>query len=150
MYDRIADTLESEGRRVAREAMNTAETQRRSGNQADAFGFAVFHGGKEIRRGYANSSPVSSSRHRGWSKHGIPADTGRGYIDSFLDGYTPPQDGWHLVVVNAAYYTRILEAGAQGRPKRQLSAKYRIISQITDDMDRLASKYGGRLSGINM
>lgn len=146
----MANTLASEGLRIAKDAEATAETQKRSGNQSDAFGYAVYLDGREMRRGYANPSPVSSVPHKGWEKHGIPADTGRGYLDSFLDTYVPPKKGFHLVVVNAAYYTRILEEGAQGRPKRRLSTKYRIISQITDDMDRLAAKYGGTMTGINM
>ena len=147
---RMADVLAAEGLRIAKDAESTSETQKRSGNQSDAFGYAVYLDGKEMRRGYANAAPTSSGPHKGWEKHGIPADTGRGYLNTFLDTYAAPKSGFHLVVVNAAYYTRILEEGAQGRPKRKLSAKYRIISQITDDMDRLASKYGGTMTGINM
>lgn len=146
----IADALASEGRRIAVEAERTAEAQRRTGNMADAFGYAVFLDGKEVRRGYAEPSPTSSTVHKGWKKHGIPADTGRGYLDSYFDAYIAPAKGWHLVVVNAVYYTRILEAGAQARPARQKVRQYRIISQMADDMDRLAAKYHGTLEEINM
>lgn len=149
-YDAVADALAREGEKIVDEAMRSAEVTYRSGNMADAFGYAVFHNGKEVRRGYANNAPTAAEAHKGWAKHGIPADTGRGYLDTYFDSYIAPASGFHLVVVNAIYYTRILEAGAQARPKRRLATRYRIISQIADDMDRLASKYRAELTGINM
>lgn len=147
---KIADSLAAEGKRIVSEAERTAEVTYRSGNMADAFGYSVFFNGNEIRRGYANDSPTSSGVHKGWEKHGIPADTGRGYLDDFFNTYSPPKSGFHLVVVNAVYYTRILEAGAQARPERPLATKYRIISQMAGSMDNLAAKYGAELKGINM
>lgn len=146
----VADLLAREGQRIASEANRSAEAQNRSGNMADAFGYAVYLDGKEIRRGYANDAPTSDGPHRGWEKHGIPADTGRGYVDTYLDSYDAPERGYHLVVVNAAYYSRILEEGAQARPRRQVATRYRIISQMTDEMDALALKYRGELMAINL
>lgn len=150
LSDNILDMLANEGRRIVEEANRSAEAQNRTGNMADAYGYAVYLNGKEMRRGYANATPTSSGPHKGWPKYGIPADTGRGYLDSFFETYIPPAKGYHLVTVNAAYYSRILEEGAQARPRRQVATKYRIISQMTDEMDRLAAKYRGELTTINI
>lgn len=148
--DNIIAMLAREGDKIVTEANRTKEAQNRTGNMADAFGYAVYYNGKQVRKGYANDAATSSTVHKGWAKHGIPSDTGRGYIDSFFESYIAPERGFHLVCVNAAYYSRILEEGAQARPRRQIATKYRIISQMTDEMDALAAKYRGELETINI
>ena len=150
LSDNVCDMLAREGERIVTEANRSAEAQNRSGNMADAYGYAVYLNGRMMRKGYANDTPTSDVPHKGWDKHGIPSDTGRGYLDSFFESYIAPERGYHLVVVNAAYYSRILEEGAQARPRRQIATKYRIISQMTDEMDGLASKYHGEMTTINL
>ena len=141
--------LEAEAQGIVDKAARTRETANVTGNLLDAYGYAIWINGEMVRRGYATPVPTSSEKHKGWSKYGIEANTGRGYVDDFLDSYSAPRKGVHLVVVNAAYYARILEEGAQGRPDRPLSTKYRIITQISNDMAGLARRYGGNVEHIN-
>jgi hypothetical protein len=48
-----------------------------------------------------------------------------------------------LVVVNAVYYTSILEDGAQGRPSVPVSTQYRIISQVADNIYDIKRHFKG-------
>lgn len=141
----IVDWLSKEGQDIVDRAYLTKETRDRSGTQHDAYGYAVYSGGRLVRKGYASGGRMSSKVHHGWPKHNIPADTGRGYLESFFADYgrNVRSSGIVLVCVNAAYYSQILENGAQGRPGKQLSVKYRIISQISGDMRALAGQLKG-------
>lgn len=134
--NQIVNYLAAEGQKIVNEAYWRKEAKDRSGTMHDAYGYAVYHDGVIKKRGYAAGGRMSSEVHPGWAKHGIPADTGRGYVDSFFDNYKSQVSpkGFVLVCVNAAYYAQILEDGAQGRPKRNISTRYRIISQISDSM----------------
>lgn len=140
----IVNDLANEGARLCKAAADSKETRNRSGNQADAFGYAVYLNGKIQKKGYAYPS-MSRKIHKGWEKHGIPADTGRGYLDDFFANYRPSKMGYTLIVVNAVYYSQILEDGKQSAG----AAKYRIISQIGTEMYGLAQKYKGSIDIIS-
>lgn len=145
---RVTDSLYNDGMRILSESARTNETTKRSGNMEDAYGCAVYYNGNRIRTGYYNQSPVSTSEHHGWEKHGIQPNTGRGYLDDFFNSYKPKTRGMIMICVNAVYYTPILEDGAQGRPKIPLSTKYRIISQVGGEFSEIAKKYRGRVYNL--
>lgn len=139
----LCKQLADEGERIINIAWASQQTTRRSGAMDDAYGAGVFLGGKLVERRYITNSPTSSIVHRGWEKNGIPADTGRGYLDDFFNGYKASPNMIELVCVNAVYYTRILEDGKQRKDGKIV--KYRIISQVADGMSKLASKYHGHM-----
>ena len=141
------DDLADEGQKVIDKAAKTNMTKPRSNNMRDAYGAAVYYKGKRVRTRYVNPTPQSNQAHKGWEKHNIPSDTGRGYLETWFNEYKP-KGNLELVCVNAVYYAQILEDGAQGRPSRSISTKYKIISQTYSDMYGLANKYKGKLSII--
>ena len=141
------DDLADEGKKVIDKAAKTNTTRPGSKNMMDAYGAAVYYYGKRVRTVYVNPTPQSTETHKGWKKHNIPSNTGRGYLESWFNSYKP-KGSLELVCVNAVYYSQILEEGAQGRPRRSTSTKYRIISQTYSDMSSLAGKYKGKLSII--
>lgn len=132
----VIEYLAKNGQSIVNEAYWNKEAKDRSGTMHDAYGYAVYYNGRLVRKGYAAGGQMSSEVHKGWPKHGIPGDTGRGYLESFFEDYRNEvkSKGFVLVCVNAAYYSQILEDGAQARPSRQIATRYRIISQISDDM----------------
>lgn len=135
----LIDSLFDDGMKIIRAAKATKEASNDTYNMEDAFGCAVYYKGRVVRRGYANSNPKSEVIHKGWAKKGIEANTGRGYLDEFFDGYKSNNKGLYLVCVNAVYYAPILEDGRQPNAK----IKYRIISQTDYMFDSLKSKYKG-------
>ena len=142
------DDLADEGKKVIDKAAKTNMTKPRSNNMRDAYGAAVYYKGKRVRTRYVNPTPQSNQAHKGWKKHGIPSDTGRGYLETWFNEYKP-KGNLELVCVNAVYYAQILEEGAQTRGRgASLGTKYRIISQTYSDMYGLANKYKGKLSII--
>lgn len=136
LESQIVNYLATEGQKIVNKAYWSKEAKDVSGTMHDAYGYAVYYKGQEKRRGYAAGGQMSSEVHHGWKKKGIPADTGRGYLDSFFNSYKSQvtRKGFVLICVNAVYYAQILEDGAQGRPSRSISTRYRIISQISDSM----------------
>lgn len=143
IYDEnFIQTLSSEGERICKLAASTKDTRNRSDNQMDAYGYAVYLNGKMKAKGYAGTEK-SDTIHHGWAKHNIEPNTGRGYLDSFFAEYVPPVAGYHLIVVNAVYYSQILEDGMQP------GVKYRIISQVGDEIYELAQKYNGTVKIIS-
>lgn len=123
--------LDSEGKRIMELANNSRTTQVRSGAQKNAYGYRVYYNGLKQSEGYLDRT--SDEVHKGWAKHNIPANTGRGYLMDFFNSYTPIGKGFELIVVNAVYYTQILEDGMQN----SLHHKYEVISQVRDNFDNL-------------
>lgn len=140
----LLDNIANDGQRIINEAARTNSTKPRSRNMMDAYGAAVYYRGQRVRTRYVNNSPMTIETHSGWEKHGIPPNTGRGYLESWFNEYKPKGD-LELVCVNAVYYAQILEEGAQGRPSVPISTKYSIISQTMGSMGNLAKKYNGTL-----
>ena len=142
---KVIDYLAAQGQRMVDEAYRSKDAQDRSGNMHDAYGWAVYVNGSVVRKGDAGTQ-MSQEIHKGWAKHGIPADTGRGYLEEFFATYQDvPQKGMALVVVNAVYYASILEEGAQGRPAVQQATQYRIISQVADTMYDIKRNFKGSI-----
>lgn len=135
---RIIDYLASEGKKIASKALASKDAKNRTYNQADAFGYIVFYNGKIERKGYANTTPKAEKGHKGWNRIGVKDGSGREWLDEFIDTWKPESKGFVLIVVNAAFYSGILEQ-ARGSVQR----KYRIISQIWSDMETLQSKFKG-------
>lgn len=149
LLDEVFDALAKDGKKVIDNAARTNTTIPRSKNMMDAYGAAVFYQGKRVRTVYVNPTPQSNKAHKGWDKHDIPSDTGRGYLDKWFDSYKTKTNGIELVCVNAIYYSQILEEGAQTRNRKaSLGTKYRIISQTMSEMYSLAKKYNGQLNII--
>lgn len=139
----IAATVEElaeVGADIITNADNTRETESRSRNQHDAYVWGVFFKGELKKYGFLDR--LSKGVHEGWEKHGIADDTGRGYAEKAIKKYKPQSKGFVLVAMNAIYYSQILEDGAQGRPKVENSRRYRIGSQIYDEMLKLQSRFG--------
>lgn len=138
------DTLAVEGRRICKEAARTKEASNRKFNLLDAYGWAVYYNRKMERKGYANDAEKSTSTYSGWRAMGIPRDTGRNALNEFFDSYIPPSNEFVLIVVNAVFYSQILEDGSG-----TLRRSYRIVSQIADDFETLKKKYKGRVDVIS-
>lgn len=141
----IVNFLAGKGKKIIEDAYLTKDTRDRTYNLVDAYGFAVFCDRKKVKYGYAGAE-MSEKVHKGWAKRGIPAGTGRKYIDDFFDDYqsTIGKD-IELVCVNAAYYASILEAGKQGGVS---PVHYHIISQMRDEFDNLQNGIQGSTVSI--
>lgn len=135
---RMVDYLAKEGAKMAAKALSTKDAKNDTLNQADAFGYAVYYNGAVKAKGYANPTPKAEQAHRGWDRIGVEAGTGREWLDEFMETWKPESKGFVLIVVNAAFYSAILEQG-RGSVKR----KYRIISQIWGDMENIQKNFKG-------
>lgn len=138
LYDiavqRMINYLAQQGKKIVTEAMNTKAVGNRTFNQNDAFGYVVYHNGEIKKKGYANPIPMSTQTHHGWSKHGIPEGTGREWLNDFIASYDEvPKKGFALLIVNAAFYSKIQE----------VKYKYQIISQVYGELDTIATKFKG-------
>lgn len=140
-YKQVIDALSKEGERLATEAYKTKETKNRTFNQADAFGYAVYHNKDLKAKGYAKPTRQATKMHKGYGS--IPTGYGRDWLDSYLLNFKPESDGFVLVVLNATYYTKFLEEGTNAAKR-----KFAVISQIYDKMDELAIKGRGTLTLI--
>lgn len=130
------DKFSKEGQRLCRRAATTRDTARRTGNQEDAYGWAVFYEGECKAKGYYHPSRTATRMHRGYGS--VPVGYGRDWLNEFFLKYSPRLKGFDLVVVNAVFYTGIIEK----------TTDYRVISQIYDDVERLAVEHGGKVTYI--
>lgn len=127
--NKIVDYLAGQGKKIIHDAIQTKDTRQRTQNQNDAYGWAVYYNGREMRRGYWTSAPQANEMRNGWANAGINPGYGREDLVKYLDEYEPKSNGFQLIVVNAVFYTAIQEAGG-GRLKH----KYRIITQEFSNM----------------
>lgn len=129
---RIINYLSQEGRRIVTTALNSKYPKNDSFNQADAFGYVVYYKGQAVRKGYATMTPKSKGVHRGWEREGIPNGTGRQWLDNFVNTYKEvPKDGFALLIVNAAFYSKIHEE----------KYKYQVISQVFSELGAVGKKF---------
>lgn len=131
--ERMVSYLSQEGRKIVTNAQATKKVGNQTFNQADAFGYVVYYNGTVKRKGYANIAPESKKPHHGWKAAGIPAGTGREWLEEFISTYEAPKSGFALLIVNAAFYTAIQET----------KWKYRVISQTYGELDSIAEKFKG-------
>lgn len=137
--------LEQQGKRIITEAKRTKETQNRSYNQYDAYGYLVYYNG--VLKRWSLSPELSyGEKHRGWERYGIPDATGSEWAAMFRRDFEPPKSGFALVVFNAAFYSLIQEEGAG-----KLHNSYRILSQVVGSLREIQGKFkGASLNGINI
>ena len=131
--------LAKEGRKLIEKAWSTNETTPRSYNMHDSYAYMIFHKGVLKEIGYLKDGTQSKGTHEGWVKYNYPDATGRGYAAWVVANYQPPRDGFQLLIVSSVYYSSILEDGTQS----PFGNKYKIISQITTDAEKFASKHKG-------
>lgn len=140
----MVKALAKEGENIIEEAARTKDTKVDTGNQLDAYGYAVYYNGEQKLVGYLDPFQNATEKHAGWAKRGIEPNTGRGWLSDFLNEYKLDNTrGFTLIVVNAAFYTNILERGGGN-----LIRKYRVISQVSSKCDSVARKYKGKVSFI--
>lgn len=141
--NRMVNYLAKEGDRIAHKALASKEALDRSLNMGDAYGYIVFYEGKVKKKGYALPTGMASEIHRGWDKIGVKDGTGREWLDDFMDTWKPESKGFVLIVVNAAFYSGILEQGRQTNrgTSPHYGKQFQIISQIVTDMKELQSKF---------
>lgn len=131
---RMIDYLSKEGQKIVTAAQATKAVGNQTYNQADAFGYVVYHNGAVVKKRYANTTPRATEPHHGWAKHNIDAGTGREWLDDFISEYKDaPKTGFALMVVNAAFYSSIQEK----------KLNYKIISQTYSSLDNIATKFSG-------
>lgn len=133
--NKIINYLAEQGEKIIREAVRTKTTKNRTLNQQDAYGWAVYYAGKEVRRGYFTAAPQAKKMRNGWVSKGIIPGYGREDVEEYLNEYQPKSKNFYLLVVNAVFYTPILEQGRGG-----VMRKYRVISQEFKDLTDVGRK----------
>lgn len=136
--NRIIDYLAGQGKRIIHDAVQTKTTRQRTQNQNDAYGWAVYYNGKEMRRGYWTTSPQANAKRNGWAAQGIEKGYGREDLTKYLNSYKPKGNGFQLIVVNAVFYTMIQERGGG-----KLKHRYRIITQEFSNMEAAGAQFKG-------
>jgi len=126
----LADALQL----LVEDVANRVDVNERSHNLIDSIGALLIVNGRSDKqdRFYART-PESYGLHKGWPKHGIEANTGRGYLDEYFDTLVSQYKGSHgfkIFVCAAAYYAQFLEDGSyrQDEHGNYLGRKYHIIS----------------------
>lgn len=122
LTEAIVDELWEHGRMTAERAAATKQTRTITGNQMDAYGWAVYHNGELKRKGHVTEPQMAK-------KKPTSGEFGRYYLDRYFEelpdtGLEEVVSGFSLVVCNAMWYTAIHEAGAT--PSGRI---YRVVSQ---------------------
>lgn len=139
----VINYLDKKGKELVDKAARTADTEERTGNQGDAFGYGIYYQKKLVKMGFWTPTPAATKTH---------ADTkgGRSYgrqwiIEWFRDKFIPETDGFCLVVANAAFYSYYHE-----NMKGNIKKRYRIVSQIFSDMTSLQKDIkGAAITALN-
>lgn len=120
----LADELATEGARIIKECEQEREYTHRTRNLVDSYGFAVYHDGAVIRKGFITSQPQASTTKK-W--HGKDY-SGRSTInDFFLHRHKEP-NGMSLVIAAAMPYAEELETG------KGIRRRYKVISMAFDKL----------------
>ena len=77
-------------------------------------------------------------KRNGWKAQGIAPGYGRDDLESYFNQYKPKTNGFQLIVVNAVFYTEILEKGAS-----HLTRKFMVITQEMANMENVAKQFKG-------
>lgn len=105
-------------------------------NLRDSYGSAVYYDGRLVpgtKRFF-----VSKALEGKYNPYTHELETGRQEISSFLDEYKNLPGKLELVIAVAMFYGSILENGSGN-----LRHKYKVISSVADDIEKLASQYKG-------
>ena len=138
--DRMVDYLSRRAAEIIERAMQTKTTAIETGNQIDAYGYAIWYKGSLEKKGIGDPEHgrYAEGPHKGYGD--IPEAFGSEWADMFISEFTSkhplPKNAFCLVVFNAAFYSRILEEGGGGVKKR-----YQIISQVIGDLDSLGKEF---------
>lgn len=136
--NKIIDYLADKGKSIIRDAVATKDTLTRKRNQQDAYGWAVYFNGREMKRGYYTETRTAEKQRNGWKEKGIAPGYGRDDLESYFNQYKPKTNGFQLIVVNAVFYTEILEKGAS-----HLTRKFMVITQEMANMENVAKQFKG-------
>lgn len=138
--DRMVDYLSRRAAEIIERAMQTKTTAIETGNQIDAYGYAIWYKGSLEKKGigHPEHGRYAEGPHKGYGD--IPEAFGSEWADMFISEFPSkhplPKNAFCLVVFNAAFYSRILEEGGGGVKKR-----YQIISQVIGDLDSLGKEF---------
>ena len=138
--DRMVDYLSRRAAEIIERAMQTKTTAIETGNQIDAYGYAIWYKGSLEKKGIGDPEHgrYAEGTHKGYGD--IPEAFGSEWADMFISEFPSkhplPKNAFCLVVFNAAFYSRILEEGGGGVKKR-----YQIISQVIGDLDSLGKEF---------
>lgn len=138
--DRMVDYLSRRAAEIIERAMQTKTTAIETGNQIDAYGYAIWYKGNLEKKGIGDPEHgrYAEDPHKGYGD--IPEAFGSEWADMFISEFPSkhplPKNAFCLVVFNAAFYSRILEEGGGGVKKR-----YQIISQVIGDLDSLGKEF---------
>ena len=138
--DRMVDYLSRRAAEIIERAMQTKTTAIETGNQIDAYGYAIWYKGSLEKKGIGDPEHgrYAEDPHKGYGD--IPEAFGSEWADMFISEFPSkhplPKNAFYLVVFNAAFYSRILEEGGGGVKKR-----YQIISQVIGDLDSLGKEF---------
>lgn len=141
--------LSKQGEMLIQRAIETRDTGRVTGNQLDAYGYAVYHNGKRlISKPYfwppqaddaylypSNPKDADSAFQRRWGTEDL--DRALKSVDSRLSA----SKGFDLVIVNAVPYTNTLEyiGTKQAKGHRR---KWRVITQVYSDLAAVGRAIG--------
>lgn len=138
--DRMVDYLSRRAAEIIERAMQSKTTAIETGNQIDAYGYAIWYKGSLEKKGIGDPEHgrYAEDPHKGYGD--IPEAFGSEWADMFISEFPSkhplPKNAFCLVVFNAAFYSRILEEGGGGVKKR-----YQIISQVIGDLDSLGKEF---------
>lgn len=138
--DRMVDYLSRRAAEIIERAMKTKTSAIETGNQIDAYGYAIWYKGSLEKKGIGDPEHgrYAEDPHKGYGD--IPEAFGSEWADMFISEFPSkhplPKNAFCLVVFNAAFYSRILEEGGGGVKKR-----YQIISQVIGDLDSLGKEF---------
>lgn len=138
--DRMVDYLSRRAAEIIERAMQTKTTAIETGNQIDAYGYAIWYKGSLEKKGIGDPEHgrYAEGPHKGYGD--IPEAFGSEWADMFISEFPSKhplsKNAFCLVVFNAAFYSRILEEGGGGVKKR-----YQIISQVIGDLDSLGKEF---------
>lgn len=138
--DRMVDYLSRRAAEIIERAMQTKTTAIETGNQIDAYGYAIWYKDSLEKKGIGDPEHgrYAEDPHKGYGD--IPEAFGSEWADMFISEFPSkhplPKNAFCLVVFNAAFYSRILEEGGGGVKKR-----YQIISQVIGDLDSLGKEF---------
>lgn len=138
--DRMVDYLSRRAAEIIERAMKTKTPVIETGNQIDAYGYAIWYKGSLEKKGIGDPQHgrYAEGPHKGYGD--IPEAFGSEWADMFISEFPSkhplPKNAFCLVVFNAAFYSRILEEGGGGVKKR-----HQVISQVIGDLDSLGKEF---------
>ena len=147
--------LITEAQAIIEQAYKTKDPGNQSFNQHDAFYWALYYNGERISSGYLD--PMMAKHESGYMENedGTLSEVDKYHYygveeaDKAMTAYTPPSEGYALLIGNAMYYSVIQERGLKYSGDEE-DTRYRVLSQTYHKLQNLADRYGGIVYLINM